>query len=384
MKSRFNYKVPIVIASFILIAVLLIVTMQIDKAHRYEGPELEVKQSTPTLELKPVDGEVFLVNPVIAEWMNSDESAISMYNSFREAGRIDNPDPFTVAYSLKGLPYDVKVESQYVEVSENKDFSNAIKVSVDTKKRFAEIYNLYTNTTYYCRVTVNLSNGETLTAQGEYKTAVSPRLILVDGIRNVRDVGGYVNYEGKTIKQGMVYRGTELDGAISKKYTLTDAGVNTMVNELGIKTEIDLRGSEVTDVKHYLGEDTEHTYHSFLAYMDLFTEHGMNKTREIFQILAQPESYPVYFHCTYGADRTGTLAYLIQGILGLSEEQLHDEWELSVFFAGGAFDEDMAKFEAAIMEYRGDTIQEKIENFILDTGVTYEEIESIRNILLSE
>lgn len=384
MRARFNYKVIIAVCSFILVAVLIFVTVQIDKRQRYQGPELQVQQSTPVLQLKPVEGDIALVNDVILEWMKSEDSAMSMYNSFREAGRIDNPDPFTVSYSVKDLPYDVKVESQTVEVSSNKDFSDAKVVSVNPKKRYAEVYNLYTNTTYFCRVTVKLTNGELLTAQGEYKTADTPRLLLVDGIRNVRDIGGYKNYEGKTIRQGMVYRGTELDGAISKKYTLTDAGVDTMVNEMKIKTEIDLRGSEVTDVKHYLGEDCEHTYHSFLAYMDLFTDHGKNKTREIFQILAKPESYPVYFHCTYGADRTGTLAYLIQGILGLSEEQLRDEWELSVFFAGGAFDEDMAKFEDAIMAYRGDTIQEKIENFILDTGVTYEEIESIRSILLSD
>lgn len=40
----------------------------------------------------------------------------------------------------------------------------------------------------------------------------------------------------------------------------------------------------------------------------------------------------IYFHCVYGSDRTGTMAYLIQGILGVSDEERDRDFELSTFF----------------------------------------------------
>ena len=44
------------------------------------------------------------------------------------------------------------------------------------------------------------------------------------------------------------------------------------------------------------------------------------------------DAYAIYFHCRIGADRTGTLAYLIEGILGASEEERYKDFELTVFF----------------------------------------------------
>ena len=41
----------------------------------------------------------------------------------------------------------------------------------------------------------------------------------------------------------------------------------------------------------------------------------------------------IYFHCRIGTDRTGTLAYILEGLLGVSEEDRVDDYELS-FFSG--------------------------------------------------
>ena len=45
------------------------------------------------------------------------------------------------------------------------------------------------------------------------------------------------------------------------------------------------------------------------------------------------EDKPVYFHCSVGADRTGSIAFLIGALCGMSEDQLAKEFELTSFSA---------------------------------------------------
>lgn len=44
------------------------------------------------------------------------------------------------------------------------------------------------------------------------------------------------------------------------------------------------------------------------------------------------DDYALYFHCRIGADRTGTLAYLLEGLLGATVEERYRDYELTVFF----------------------------------------------------
>ena len=40
----------------------------------------------------------------------------------------------------------------------------------------------------------------------------------------------------------------------------------------------------------------------------------------------------IYFHCRIGTDRTGTLAYILEGLLGVTDEERLEDYELSFFF----------------------------------------------------
>ena len=40
----------------------------------------------------------------------------------------------------------------------------------------------------------------------------------------------------------------------------------------------------------------------------------------------------IFFHCKIGTDRTGTLAYFLEGLLGVSEEDRLRDYELTYFF----------------------------------------------------
>ena len=70
----------------------------------------------------------------------------------------------------------------------------------------------------------------------DFSTAILPRTIYIDGVSNTRDLGGNVGLNGKRMKEGLVYRGMGLEA-------ITDAGKEEFLNNLGIKSEVDLRGS---------------------------------------------------------------------------------------------------------------------------------------------
>lgn len=363
---------------------LLWIANIIDNRQTVTAPPTEARKEECSIALNPIEGEVYLVNNAVVEWMKGEHSAKALYNALREDGRLDTPLPAVLPYAVENIPAQLSIVSQIVEVSEHEDFSNARVVSVEPQHRRAIIYNLCTNRNYYYRVTVTLSDGQQVSAQSTFKTADTPRFIQIDGVRGCRDIGGHRTMDGKVIRQGMIYRGTELDAAISNKYEVTEAGVQTMLNELNIRTEMDLRASSTPGAKDMLGASVGHPYFTFLSYNESFTDHGKRKVKEIFTMLADEEIYPLYFHCTYGADRTGTICYLLEAVLGLSEEDLYREWELSAFLVGGAFEEDMAMFVETLRSYEGETMPEKVENYLLSIGVTIEEMNSIREIMLIE
>lgn len=91
------------------------------------------------------------------------------------------------------------------------------------------------------------------------------------------------------------------------------------------------------------------------------------------------------------ADRTGSLAYVLNGVLGVGKEDLERDWE-STFYNGmsipGVDDPKHARgtqhFDAGFAKYGkpGDTLARRIELYLLDCGVTEAEIAAFKSIML--
>ena len=158
-----------------------------------------------------------------------------------------------------------------------------------------------------------------------------------------------------------------------------------MLNDLHIKTEMDLR-SEAEDVNKIdaLGENVRHIYYDAPMYSTMFREEHGETMRTIFTDLADPANYPVYLHCTYGQDRSGTVCYLLGTLLGMDETDLMKEYMLSGLHHGYVAMDEINAFVRRINEMSGVTTREKVERYLLDVGVTFEQIQSIRNILLED
>lgn len=275
-----------------------------------------------------------------------------------------------------------------VEVSTDENFQSAS--AYQTSKLYVKIYNLYNATTYYWRVTAIPEAGEEVVKTSVFTTVSGgPRVITVDGIYNVRDLGGYLTELGKVTKQGLLYRGSEMNG--THNIDITQAGIETMTQELGIVSDIDLRASSEANgaTQSPLGADIKFDYFTIGNYLAAFSQ--TEQYRRIFSYLADETNYPAYFHCWGGADRTGTVAFLINGLLGVSYEDLVKDFEFTSFSIFGirAFNgtDGLALkpvYDKIMSDYEGDTLSEKIENYMLSIGVTETEIYNIRAIMFGE
>ena len=228
-----------------------------------------------------------------------------------------------------------------------------------------------------------------------------PRLLRADGVSNFRDLGGWRGLGGRRVRQNKILRSAGLrnssknrGGALfNAKYEIgsrrvTEAGLATLRDEFHIKTDMELRSQqECAGMTGSLIAGAKWVHVPFVAYdfIDNMVR-GKEPFAKIFGILADEASYPVLMHCSGGRDRTGTLAFLLNGLLGVSEEDLLKDWEFS------AFDDQGMKFNsgriARLLDYLhtlpGENITEQIEAFVRSCGVTDQEVTAFREIMLEK
>jgi hypothetical protein len=194
----------------------------------------------------------------------------------------------------------------------------------------------------------------------------------------------------------MVYRGGKLE-------TMTQAGKNKILNILQIKTDLYMRGEVATSPlgggvnfinvsgPYYIGSTgIESLGNSDKPFWKGTYREALLKEIKAF---ANPDNYPIYIHCSLGRDRTGTLIFLINALCGVGEMDLFMDYEISAFSEVGTADTatpthlvsiDLTSLYNYIKNYADGTVAENTAKFMLDLGVTQEEIDSIRNILREE
>lgn len=152
------------------------------------------------------------------------------------------------------------------------------------------------------------------------------RMISLPNTRNVRDLGGLIGQDGKKIKYGRLIRGEWIQ-------TNDDIAV---LQQLGINKEYDLRkNSEITGAsisgKHF-SDSTSDYWHEVIHYdFDNGTSNYATTRSALTSLMHDivDDHKNIYFHCTHGADRTGTLAWLIESLLGVDLETRNRDYELT-------------------------------------------------------
>lgn len=207
-------------------------------------------------------------------------------------------------------------------ISTKDDFSDATKVAVESSATSTSVYNLIPDVTYYCR---------TVSASGTtyWETSFMPvgpfRALQVNGAGNARDLGGWTTQDGYKVRYGKVFRGKAPSASSSE-----------LLN-LGVDVEMDLRGYPATSGSpnsscpfgaEFINRPVcQFMYGESSHLPGTSADDYQQAIREIIDCLSKGKG--VYFHCIGGADRTGTLSYLILALLGVKEADLCKEYELT-------------------------------------------------------
>ncbi|MBQ7354393.1 MAG: tyrosine-protein phosphatase [Clostridia bacterium] len=387
-------KLILLIASLLAAALVLLgIYWLVDPRDTYDDPDANASKEESVikngiqLRLTLFTEEQVLIGTDALEFYNTTTTSTvdDFLDDHNSAGRMDIGLPVQIGYDIDGIPAGYTVMNAAIEVSENENFADSRVHVLKGAEKIASFEYLKTGTHYYYRITLILSDGQKISTQGSFQTAATPRILSIDGMINVRDIGGWKTTDGKLVRQGLLYRGGELDGTFEPTYRITEEGIYDMLTLLGIRTDMDLRSSASASNQAYpLGTNVKHTYYGAPAYDGIFTDEGKETIRTIFADLADPDNYPVYLHCTYGLDRTGTVCYLLEALLGVSEQDVMKDYCLSLLYHRGADTTSITELSFYLNQLEGATLKQKVEGYLLSIGVTAQEIASIRSIFLEQ
>ena len=177
------------------------------------------------------------------------------------------------------------------------------------------------------------------------RSGSNARHVAMEGLFNVRDLGGYATVDGHSTRWRTLYRADSIHRA-------SEADVERLLG-LGLRTVLDLRThGELEERGRFAVEHVTLAYHHlpvlretwdgwvdvdrdveavpFLAqrYEEMLDD-GAAALAGALEVLADAEAYPAVFHCAAGKDRTGVLAAVVLGVLGVDDDTIATDYGLS-------------------------------------------------------
>ena len=394
MKNRY-------LALLILVPLLLGCNKPADKPDDKQDPDPkeQVDPATPSdpapeeddLAPQVKDGDVILVTNEKVEKFLTDvtypENDYTTTHILDEAyaptapGNSDRPQEFTIRWTADKSAGD-PVARLWEDDGWSREYTN-----LDAEDYYLTITNLRPNANYHFEVK---AGSKTLTSGSFKTTGHVHQLTFKSRVRNVRDLGGWKTKDGsKTVKYRKIYRGGRMQSS-----TLTTSGIRDVLAE-GIRAQLDLRGKSDVLTEPAIAEMDFCAPVIEEGYKYLLQSDNA-KLKQCFDFILKcvRENKPVYFHCSLGRDRTGTISMVVLGILGVNEGDISKEYELTQFAPHGwatsdgektkmtrkADYDDAAKY---IWEFaNGGEFADGMQNYLLSIGVTQAEIDEFRSLML--
>lgn len=168
---------------------------------------------------------------------------------------------------------------------------------------------------------------------------------------------------------------------------VTDATRGLLLGSFGIRTDVDLRtDGECRGMDGSpLGPEVRWAHVSSAQYGDLQLDWGRDAFRRVFEVFLDPDAAGIDFHCIAGQDRTGAVSFVVLALLGVSGEDLARDWEATAlwnpydhFNHAGRYDKLVRGFD----RWPGETVNERVEAYVLSLGFSAADLETFRERLL--
>lgn len=167
------------------------------------------------------------------------------------------------------------------------------------------------------------------------------RAIELEGISNFRDMGGYVTEDGRKVKWGRLFRSADLSRAtaadIEKIRALHLAWICDLrtLNERE-KNQSPMFADEINEHMSFLESADPNKIAASEALNEHLLEdlnrqmvHRVDVMQEFVNRWLELKGKPFLFHCTAGKDRTGFIGAFILRALGVSLEQIKQDYSLT-------------------------------------------------------
>lgn len=171
-----------------------------------------------------------------------------------------------------------------------------------------------------------------------------PHAVALEGISNLRDLGGYPSRFGGRVRRGVLFRSASLTRATGADLeVLRGLGLGAIVDfrgaaereraptpvdfvprhELPIEPTVGASLRDILATRDATGEDLmvllRRAYHAYAL-------ECVAQYRALFALAAEARRAPVLFHCSAGKDRTGFGAAMLLTALGVAWEDVLDDY----------------------------------------------------------
>ena len=295
--------------------------------------------------------------------------------------------------------------------------------------------------------TAAFASGEASDASDELTAKAEARTLHLEGVTNDWQLGGYVTEDGRKVRENSLLRTGRLSGAteediktLSEVYHLTTIVDFRSNMETAQEPDPEIPGAEYVSIAME-DKDKEANAPATLAemasvemefsdepgramiemirlgwrvpdqdmYITMITSKANTVSYRAFldTLLAQDEDSVVLYHCRSGKDRTGAATMIILTILGVDEETILDDFEITNYFLADEINTEVEnsshytddpeeldmvranagvtrEFMARAFDYAEEQCGSMLEFIKQQYNVTDEEIELLRELYLTD
>jgi protein-tyrosine phosphatase len=224
---------------------------------------------------------------------------------------------------------------------------------------------------------------------------VSERVLVWDGCKNVRDLGGLITSDGRMTRWGAAVRSDTPARLTAAGWSALYAyGIRTIIslrtygleeNELNITppqpdlVTVQVAIEDMTDTEFVQQWVNTDLWCTPLYYKDTL-QRWPERHAAVISAVAHARPGGVLFHCIRGHDRTGIIALLLLALVGVTPDEIIADYELS---PDPERDELLAREHSSVREAILSTLEGlNIDRYLGMGGVSQDDLTAIRKRLL--